>query len=157
MNIKLIGLLVFSCNTVRDLPEVLLPPVEIKEYRNCSDITKADSILAIAMLLNRECPECSFLEKQYVASCVITGSIEANCSWKEYLFNRGQFWGLQDKRVSYDSRENQDNLLASRYAWENPYPVRFYASSIDTGNHFKLVKSKGFRPQGFYHYYSMNL
>lgn len=155
----LIILFVSYCNQKARIIEIKLNEIEIKSYKSQKDIFKADSVLAIAMLLNRECPECSFVEKQYLASCVITGAKQSNVSWKDYLFNMGQFWGFEDKKITYDANNSNhiENLLASQYAWETPKPVRFYASSIDKSCHYRSVKSNGFRAKGFYHYYSFSL
>ena len=147
------GLLVLSCTQQRELPHYLLPETEVIGYTYENNIHKADSVKAIAMLLNRECPECCFEEKVYVASCIVTGSKSLGVSWKTYIFNLGQFWGFSDKRVIFDPIKNKENLLATQVAWEHPKKVRFYATKID-GLHFKQVKRNGVKPANFYHHFS---
>lgn len=138
-----------------------LKEVEIvsNRYDFQDDIYKADSLLAIAMLLNRECPTCSEDEKVHIASTIITGSRTLKIDWKTYLFDLGQFWGLSDPRIFYDPHNPicKSNLKAARLAWSNPVPVRFYASEIDTTLHFKQVSRNGFRKAGFHHYFSFYL
>ena len=146
---------VLKMPTEKKTIEIDLKPVDIVFYQKTNNIHKADSVLAIAMLLNRECPTCSQEEKEYVASCVITGANSLNISWKEYLFNKGQFWGWRHPRIFYDPNDKicQSNLKASRDAWQNPKKVRFYATKID-GQHYKNVSKKGFKKSGFYHTFS---
>lgn len=128
-----------------------------KEYESCTDIYQADSVVAVAMLLNRECPECSFEEKVYMASCVTYGASFFNVDWKTYVFKKNQFWNLTDPRIRFDKDRNKDNLEASLQAWTNPKPVMFYASDkYDKKSiHLKQVKRNAIW-QGF-HYYSNSL
>lgn len=136
--------------------EAILQPVEIIGYKASNNILiETDSIRAVAMLLNRECPDCCEEEKVYVASCIVTGSRSLGVSWKTYLFKKGQFWGFTDKRITFNPKIHQSNLNASIKAWTNPKKVRFYATSID-GSHFVHVKRNGFTKSGFYQYYSYN-
>lgn len=137
-----------------------LPEVEVKEYNSQNNIFEADSILALTMLLNRECPTCSYEEKVYWASCTTYGVTKGKWTWKQFIFNKKQFWNLKDKRIRFDSRNkrHQQNLKAVKQAWRNPKPVMFYASKIDTANnslHFKQVKRNAVWKG--YHYYSLTL
>ncbi len=143
-----------SCN-IEKIREITLPETNVIIYHRETNIFKADSVKALAMLLNRECPNCTFEEKVYVASCVVTGSKSLNISWNEYLFQKNQFWGFSDKRICFDPKipNHLNNLQASITAWKEPKKVRFYASKIDTPSHYKYVKRKGIKPEGFYHYF----
>lgn len=150
-----------SCNYTKNLPEFELKTVTIQAtaFKPSYDITtEQDSVRAVAMLLNRECPTCSLEEKVYVASCVVTGSKSINVDWKTYLFEKGQFWSFDDKRIQFNPEKpnHLENLMAAEKAWKNPKKVRFYATKID-GSHYKQVKRKGVKPKGFYQYYSYNL
>lgn len=118
-----------------------------------------DSVVAIAMLLNRECPECLDEEKYYLASTIVTGSKTMNVSWKKYLFSMNQFSGFKDKRLIFDPKQPNhiNNLKAAKKAWKNPKKVMFYASEIDNPIHFNQVKRNGERPEGFYHFFSFKL
>jgi hypothetical protein len=154
-------LFAINCNLPRILPEFYLNPVTIQAtaFKASYDIkTEPDSVRAVAMLLNRECPTCSFEEKIYVASCVVTGSRSINVHWKTYLFEKGQFWSFDDKRIQFNPKKSRhrENLLAAEKAWKNPKKVRFYATKID-GDHYNQVKKKGIKPRGFYQYYSYYL
>ena len=137
-----------------------LPEIEVKDYKKCSDIFKADSILALAMLLNRECTTCSYEEKVYWASCTTYGVTKGMWTWQDFLFNKKQFWGFSDPRIKFNpkNRLHRQNLKAVKEAWENPKPVMFYASKIDTANnslHYKQVKRNAiWRGK---HYYALKL
>ena len=134
---------------------IISPPQ--KEYESCNDIYQADSVVAVAMLLNRECPECSFEEKVYMASCVTYGTSFFNVDWKTYVFKKNQFWNLTDPRIKFDKDKNEDNLKASLQAWNDPKPVIFYASDKydKKTKHLKQVKRNSVW-KGF-HYYSNTL
>lgn len=134
-----------------------LPPVEISEYGKQSNIYKADSVVALAMLLNRECPTCSYEEKVYWASCTTYGVSKGKWKWKQFVFNKGQFWNFNDKRLRYNpkNKNHQENLDAVIEAWTNPKPVMFYASNIDDPLHYKQVKRNAVWKG--YHYYSLSL
>lgn len=137
-----------------------LPEIEVKEYNAQNNIHEADSILALTMLLNRECPTCSYEEKVYWASCTTYGVKKGYWTWKEFVFKKKQFWDFKDKRIKYSPKKrlHKENLKAVKEAWENPKPVMFYASKIDTANnslHYKQVKRNAVW-QG-HHYFSLNL
>jgi hypothetical protein len=137
------------------IPEYVLQPIDIVYYKPEKNIFHADSVKALAMLINRECPECTFDEKVHVASCVVTGSKSLGVSWKVYLFKKKQFWGFKHPKIEYrDTPKHKQNLMASIEAWTNPYRVRFYASSQDTEQHFNKVKKRGYRKKGFYHHFT---
>lgn len=129
------------------------PTVTITDYHAQDDITKADSVLILAMILNRECPTCPFEEKVYLASCFITGAKEAGVSVHDYIFNYKQVWNLHDARISYSPMDN-NNLLAAKTSWLYPKHVRFYASSFDNVSHFQAVKKNSVYKG--YHYYSFD-
>ncbi len=129
------------------------PTVTITEYRAQDDITKADSVLILAMILNRECPTCPFEEKVYLASCFITGAKEAGVTVHDYIFNYKQVWNLHDKRISYTPMYGQ-NVLAAKEAWKSPRPVRFYSSTNDNNVHFQAVKKNSVYKG--HHYYSFD-
>ncbi len=119
---------------------------------------QTDSSIAMAMLLNRECPTCSYDEKVYWASCIVTGSRSVNTTWKKYIFESKQFWHFTDKRIQFDpSNSNHiENLMACKQAWAFPHRVRFYAGKYDIGTkHYKQVKQNAVY-KGC-HYYSYNL
>lgn len=133
---------------------------EVKEYSSQNNIFEADSILALAMLLNRECPTCPYEEKVYWASCVTYAVTKGMWTWQEHLFAKGQFWKLKDKRIRYSPKKrlHQENLKAVQEAWKNPKPVMFYASKIDTMNnsiHYRQVKRNSVWKG--HHYYSLTL
>lgn len=136
---------------------ILLEEVEVKDYRYCSNIYKADSVLALVMLLNRECPTCSYEEKVYWASCTTYGVSIGRWTWQEFIFERGQFWGFTDKRIKFNpnNKRHQENLKAVIQAWENPKPVMFYASHIDDPLHYNQVKRNSVWKG--HHYYSLHL
>lgn len=141
---------------------VPLPEVEILEYvKVYSNIQQADSIVAPAMLLNRECPTCSYEEKVYWASCITYGVKRGYWTWKQIMFQKRQYWGFKDKRLRFNpkNKNHQENLKAVKEAWKNPKPVLFYASEKDTANnsiHFKQVKRNAVW-KGKGHYYSLYL
>lgn len=154
--IKYLILLIFISGKVEEnILEHTLKGVDIIYYKPETNIHRADSVKALAMLLNRECPECTFEEKVHVASCVVTGSRSLNVSWRVYLFEKKQFWGFKHPKITYqDSPNHRENLRASIAAWTKPYKVRFYASEGDTETHLNKVKRKGYRKQGFFHYFT---
>lgn len=116
---------------------------EIVSYRKQTQIAKADSVLALAMILKRECPECSLEEKVYLASCFITGAKVAKVNWKTYVFEYGQVWNLKDPRINYNPKTDKENLQASRLAWTSPKRVRFYTHKRDNPTHYNsVVKNK---------------
>lgn len=164
MNVKIIFLLLALTFLGMTQPEILfhhkLEEVEIKGIKASYNIrTEQDSVKAIAMLLNRECPTCSEEEKYYVASCIVTGTKKYKTDWKTYLFDMGQFWGFSDKRIQFNPKNkiHRSNLEASKRAWEHPKNVLFYASEIDSSQHFNQVSKNGTRPKGFYHFFSNKL
>jgi len=117
-----------------------------------------DSSIAMAMLLNRECPTCSYDEKIYWASCIVTGSQSVNVSWKHYIFKMKQFWRFNDKRIQFNPSipNHIENLMACKQAWANPHKVRFYAGKYDIGTkHYKQVKNNAVWKG--HHYYSYKL
>lgn len=156
--------LLFISKTPSDLKDIhlLLPQVDIVDYNKIhTDIFKADSLVAPAMLLDRECPTCPYEEKVYWASCITYGVSKGYWTWKDFMFNKRQFWGLKDKRIKFNPRNkrHQENLEAVKQAWKNPKKVMFYASEKDTANnsiHFKQVKGNAVW-QGKGHYYSLYL
>jgi hypothetical protein len=154
--ILFLQLLTVCCNVEKDR-EIEIPETVVTLYKQENNIFLADSVKALAMLLNRECPECSFEEKIYVASCIVTGSKEEKVSWKTYLFEMKQFWGFRDKRIYFNPNEENhiENIKASIQAWENPKKVRFYTSKIDTSAHFRYVLNRNpIKKKGFYHYFT---
>jgi hypothetical protein len=149
--------LIFLSGKIQEeiIPEYALNEIDIVYYKPEKNIFHADSVKALAMLINRECPECTFDEKVHVASCVVTGSKSLGVTWKVYLFEKKQFWGFKHPKIEYrDTPEHKQNLMASIEAWKNPYRVRFYASNQDTKTHFNKVQRKGYKKKGFYHHFT---
>lgn len=121
-------------------------------------LIQQDSSIAMAMLLNRECPTCSYDEKVYWASCIVTGSRSLNKDWRTYIFKMKQFWSFKDKRLKFNPSipNHIENLNACRQAWADPKRVRFYAGKYDIGTkHYNQV-SRNAIWKG-HHYYSYKL
>lgn len=156
---KKLLLILFLFFPVRLNKVLVLEKVKVETPIKLKDITKADSIVALVMLMNREVPYCSDLEKLYWASCVPTGCKQTGLNWKTYVFKKKQFWNFNDERLNYDSIRDSLNFKIVKEAWKNPKPVMFYCGKYDTNSlHIKQVtRNSVTNNMGFHHLYSLTL